>query len=194
MSPRFRTVVGHGIKSCRFPLSSLNTWQRFCTVMWHGSKNYRFLVFKPKSMRWGFLTVVWHGSKFPFSSLNIWDRGFSQACSWKQNCRFPFSSLNIWVSDSCGVEAKVTGFCFQSRYIGVSPWVAWKQKLQVPVWSLNTWDFHSNVAWKQKLRFPVWCLNTWDGGFHRHVAWNKKLQVPCLKPKYMRWGFPWWNK
>ena len=39
--------------------------------------------------------------------------------------------MSSW--QSCGLEAKVTGFCFQSRYIGVSPWVAWKQKLRFPV-------------------------------------------------------------
>ena len=64
---RFRTVMWHGIKSYRFPLSSLNTWDR-------GFAQSRGMEVK--------IT----GSLF--SDLKAWDGGFRQLCGMEAG--FPF--------------------------------------------------------------------------------------------------------
>ena len=112
-------VMWHGIKSYRFPLSGLNTWDRgFTQSCGMEAEITGSIFFKPKSMRRRFLTVMWHGSKFSFSSLNIWDGGISQACSMEAKLQFPFSNVNMpdggGFLQTCTMEAKVAGFSFQA--------------------------------------------------------------------------------
>ena len=72
--------------------------------------------------------------QFPFSNVNMPDGGFlTEVYHGSKSCRFQFSGLNTRVSDSHVVWKQRLQVCFQSRYIGVSPWVACKQKLRFPV-------------------------------------------------------------
>ena len=91
--------------------SGQNTWDRFHTVMWHGIKSYRFPLSSLNTWDRGFAQSRGMEAKTTgclFSNLKAWDRGFWQSCGMEAG--FPFQG----VPHRCVARSKIAGFPFQA--------------------------------------------------------------------------------